>query len=639
MGFRPVEKALFLTTSERARFKDLAVRFRMLSPTISDRLSPKEQERELKKATVTATTNPSITVPNHKPALETLDQETKDSMSKVDSPLRRNPGAGDSVREERPENQELQEAEAGTATAPPSPSHGDSREEEMAVTERAQDEDELPRPTALSPDNTGATGTSPSHGDSHEEEMRTLAASTPNDLVTSGTPDPPAAPTTPLGKDGAKILANAMKQLHLSPNTDLHRQRTYSSPRATIRRLTGHQLPYVGVQGAVTYSSEFTDEFSVVEDGSASPGHQLFHTEELSAIVEEDRDYDITEYSYLTLDEVNSSTSSEESVVGAEIYVEYEVTERSSPGGADAPRRSTRIRCPPRRLEISLTGFPVDEISQDEFSEEFRHGLESSTSEISAELLGEEDPDDTFMPIDMSPELNKTEQSMQIDEETSTASADDIVQKIRLILGKNTSENLEERLDGAVSDGSVSATTDESSVSSMDSVPDYTEYREELTQRIHLHEIFKVGLASATPEECAQHGLDAELVGALDRHDTSSHQRDNYLKALGAKLEKQSMWLDMIDTPGDVIIQSAVEMDRQAQGLPAGIGFWGFVEGMRSECQRALDQDYVRHHENILQDLRRMLEITPARNGSTQSTPATRRRSREQDLLVEETPT
>ena len=29
MGFRPVEKALFLTTSERARFKDLAVRFRI----------------------------------------------------------------------------------------------------------------------------------------------------------------------------------------------------------------------------------------------------------------------------------------------------------------------------------------------------------------------------------------------------------------------------------------------------------------------------------------------------------------------------------------------------------------------------------------------------------------------------------
>ena len=67
VGFRPVGKALFLTTSERARFKDLAVRFRMLSPTISDQLSPKEQERELKKATVTATTNPSITVPNHKP--------------------------------------------------------------------------------------------------------------------------------------------------------------------------------------------------------------------------------------------------------------------------------------------------------------------------------------------------------------------------------------------------------------------------------------------------------------------------------------------------------------------------------------------------------------------------------------------
>ena len=33
----------------------------MLSPTISDQLSPKEQEWELKKATVTATTNPSIT--------------------------------------------------------------------------------------------------------------------------------------------------------------------------------------------------------------------------------------------------------------------------------------------------------------------------------------------------------------------------------------------------------------------------------------------------------------------------------------------------------------------------------------------------------------------------------------------------
>jgi hypothetical protein len=75
------------------------------------------------------------------------------------------------------------------------------------------------------------------------------------------------------------------------------------------------------------------------------------------------------------------------------------------------------------------------------------------------------------------------------------------------------------------------------------------------------------------------------LVGALDRHDTSSHQRDNYLKALGTKLEKQTMWLDMIDTPGDVIIQSAVEVDRQAQGLPAGIGFWGFVEGMRSGPQ------------------------------------------------------
>jgi len=144
-------------------------------------------------ATVTSTTNHFTTDPNHKAAMKALDQETGDRMSKVDSPLRRNPGAGDSVREERPENQELQEAEAGTATAPPSPSHGDSREEEMVVTERAQDEDELPRPTALSPDNTGATGTSPSHGDSHEEEMRTLAASTPNDLLTSGTPDPPAA--------------------------------------------------------------------------------------------------------------------------------------------------------------------------------------------------------------------------------------------------------------------------------------------------------------------------------------------------------------------------------------------------------------------------------------------------------------
>jgi hypothetical protein len=88
VGFRPVEKALFLTTSERARFTDLAVRFRTM---ISDQVTPKEQERELKKATVTATTNPSVTDPHHKAAMETLDQETGDRMSKVDSPLRRNP--------------------------------------------------------------------------------------------------------------------------------------------------------------------------------------------------------------------------------------------------------------------------------------------------------------------------------------------------------------------------------------------------------------------------------------------------------------------------------------------------------------------------------------------------------------------
>ncbi len=58
-----------------------------------------------------------------------------------------------------------------------------------------------------------------------------------------------------------------------------------------------HKLPYASVQGVVTYSSKFMDEFSVVEDGSASPGHQLFHAEELSAIVEEECDYTITEYS------------------------------------------------------------------------------------------------------------------------------------------------------------------------------------------------------------------------------------------------------------------------------------------------------------------------------------------------------
>ena len=61
---------------------------------ISDQVSPKEQERELKKAAVTATTNPSVTDPHHKAAMETLDQETGDRMSKVDSPLRRNPGTG-----------------------------------------------------------------------------------------------------------------------------------------------------------------------------------------------------------------------------------------------------------------------------------------------------------------------------------------------------------------------------------------------------------------------------------------------------------------------------------------------------------------------------------------------------------------
>jgi len=47
-------------------------------------------------------------------------------------------------------------------------------------------------------------------------------------------------------------------------------------------------------------------------------------------------------------------------------------------------------------------------------------------------------------------------------EQASTASAGDIVQKIRLILAKDTSENLGGRLDGAASGGSVSATTDDS---------------------------------------------------------------------------------------------------------------------------------------------------------------------------------
>ena len=36
MGFRPVEKALFLTTSERARFTDLAVRFRIMRGVVDD---------------------------------------------------------------------------------------------------------------------------------------------------------------------------------------------------------------------------------------------------------------------------------------------------------------------------------------------------------------------------------------------------------------------------------------------------------------------------------------------------------------------------------------------------------------------------------------------------------------------------
>ena len=61
VGFRPVEKALFLTTSERARFTDLAVRFRIM---ISDQVTPKEQERELKKATVTATSIKYVLVGN-----------------------------------------------------------------------------------------------------------------------------------------------------------------------------------------------------------------------------------------------------------------------------------------------------------------------------------------------------------------------------------------------------------------------------------------------------------------------------------------------------------------------------------------------------------------------------------------------
>ena len=46
-------------------------------------------------------------------------------------------------------------------------------------------------------------------------------------------------------------------------------------------------------------------------------------------------------------------------------------------------RRSTRVRAKTQRLELSATGVKCDEITAEEFSEEFRHALESSVSELS----------------------------------------------------------------------------------------------------------------------------------------------------------------------------------------------------------------------------------------------------------------
>ena len=46
-------------------------------------------------------------------------------------------------------------------------------------------------------------------------------------------------------------------------------------------------------------------------------------------------------------------------------------------------RRSTRVRAKTQRLELSATGVKCDEITAEEFSEEIRHALESSVSELS----------------------------------------------------------------------------------------------------------------------------------------------------------------------------------------------------------------------------------------------------------------
>ena len=59
-------------------------------------------------------------------------------------------------------------------------------------------------------------------------------------------------------------------------------------------------------------------------------------------------------------------------------------------------RRSTRVRARTQRLQLSDTGVKCDEITAEEFSEEIRHALESSVSELSLSVLNDNSVQDSI---------------------------------------------------------------------------------------------------------------------------------------------------------------------------------------------------------------------------------------------------
>ena len=82
-------------------------------------------------------------------------------------------------------------------------------------------------------------------------------------------------------------------------------------------------------------------------------------------------------------------------------------------------RRSTRVRAQTQRLQLSETGVKCDEITAEEFSEEIRHALESSVSELSLSVLNDNSGRDSTFNEKSSSELNTTDNTGSLS--TSTA--------------------------------------------------------------------------------------------------------------------------------------------------------------------------------------------------------------------------